>query len=236
MKLPKLTLFQWLVHIACWIPLLDLILDGLRHNLTANPIQDITFRTGLDALVILVLSLAVTPLNTLLGFKSALKVRRALGLYAFMYVSLHFLTFVGLDYAFDLDLLKEAIFEKRYALVGFAAFLLLLPLAVTSTRGWMARLGRNWRRLHSLVYLAALLAVIHFIWLVKSDIRVPLTYAGIVILLLVFRVPAVRKWLSRLRERWLKPLLKTPLMSRFSINILGWRGKTPKKLQENPNC
>ena len=138
----------------------------------------------MDALVFLVLSLACTPIYTLFGFKPALKVRRALGLYAFFYASLHFLTFVGLDYQFDIGLLKEAIFEKRYALVGFAAFLILIPLAVTSTKGWMRRLGKKWKHLHKLIYLAGLLAVVHYIWLVKSDIRVPLEYALVVVLLL----------------------------------------------------
>ena len=207
-KLPRLTKFQWVVHIGSLTPLAWLCVDALQGNLTVNPIQDITFRTGIDALVMLVLSLACTPIFTLFGFKPALKVRRALGLYAFLYVSLHFLTFVGLDYEFDLGLLKEAIFEKRYALVGFAAFLILTPLAITSTKGWMKRMGKNWKRLHKLVYLAGVLAVIHYIWLVKSDIRVPLEYAAVVALLLVARIPTVRKWASSIRYKaggWVNP-------------------------------
>lgn len=201
-KLTQLTRFQLFVHVASLCPLIWLIVDALRDNLTVNPIQDITYRTGMDALVFLVLSLACTPIYTLFGFKPALKVRRALGLYAFLYASLHFLTFVGLDYQFDIGLLKEAIFEKRYALVGFAAFLILIPLAITSTKGWMKRLGKKWKHLHKLIYLAGLLAVVHYIWLVKSDIRVPLEYATVVVLLLVARIPAVRKWTSNFR-RWL---------------------------------
>jgi sulfoxide reductase heme-binding subunit YedZ len=204
MKLPRLSLFQWAVHIGSWIPLALILVDYFRDNLTANPIQDITFRTGKTALVLLVLSLAATPANTLLGFKPALKVRRALGLYAFMYVAIHFLIFVGLDYVFDWNLIKEAIFEKRYALVGFAAFLILLPLAITSTRGWKVRLGKNWRRLHRLVYLAAILAVIHYVWLVKADIREPLSYGAGVLLLLVARLSVVRKGLSDFRQRFLR--------------------------------
>jgi sulfoxide reductase heme-binding subunit YedZ len=201
-KLPRLTKFQLLVYTASLGPLVWLCVDALRDNLTVNPIQDITYRTGMDALVFLVLSLACTPLYTLFGFKPALKVRRALGLYAFLYASMHFLTFVGLDYEFDVGLLKEAIFEKRYALVGFAAFLILIPLAITSTKGWMKRLGKKWKNLHKLIYLAGLLAVVHYIWLVKSDIRIPLEYAAVVVLLLVARIPAVRKWASNFR-RWL---------------------------------
>jgi sulfoxide reductase heme-binding subunit YedZ len=208
MKLPKFTWFQILVHLGCWAPLVVLIIDYARDNLTANPIQDITFRTGKTALVLLVLSLSATPANTLFGFKEALKVRRPLGLYAFMYVTLHFLIFVGLDYSFDLSLIREAVLEKRYALVGFTAFLLLIPLALTSTRGWMKRLGKKWRRLHSLVYLAAPLAVIHYVWLVKSDIRVPLQFGAAVALLLLARLPRVRRAASSLRSR-LDAMVKT---------------------------
>jgi sulfoxide reductase heme-binding subunit YedZ len=200
-KFPRMTFFQWAVHIGAWIPLVLIVYDGLRGNLTANPIQAITFRTGKPALVLLVLSLAATPLNTVFGFKPALKVRRALGLYAFMYVAFHFLIFIGLDYGFDVSLLKEAIFEKKYALVGFAAALILLPLAITSTKAWKARLGKNWKRLHQAVYLAGILAVIHYVWLVKSDIREPLVYGGIVLLLLISRIPAVRKVLTSLRSK-----------------------------------
>jgi sulfoxide reductase heme-binding subunit YedZ len=197
-RLQKLSGFQLLVHAAALTPLAFMAFDYFRDNLTVNPIQELTFRTGKTALVLLVFSLACTPLNTIFRFRPALKVRRALGLYAFFYASLHFFIFVGLDYTFDLDLLREAIFEKRYALVGFAAFLLLLPLAATSTKGWMKRLGRRWKRLHQLVYVAGLLVVIHYVWLVKSDIRVPLGYAGIVVLLLVARVSAIRRFLSNL--------------------------------------
>ena len=105
--------------------------------------------------------------------RQALRVRRPLGLYAFLYASLHFATFVWLDYGLDLELLRQAIFDQRYVLAGFAAGLLMLVLAVTSTRGWQKRMGKNWKRLHRLVYLAAALAVLHFFWLVKGDWRRP---------------------------------------------------------------
>jgi sulfoxide reductase heme-binding subunit YedZ len=201
MKFPKLTPFQWLVHLGSLAPLAWLSYDFFAGNLSINPIQDLTFRTGKAALVLLVLSLAATPVNTVFGFRPALKVRRALGLYAFMYVVIHFLIFIGLDYGFNLSLLKGAIFEKRYALVGFAALLILTPLAITSTKGWMKRLGKKWTRLHRLVYLAGILAVIHYVWLVKSDIREPLSYGAAVGLLLLLRVPIVRRYMSNLRIR-----------------------------------
>jgi sulfoxide reductase heme-binding subunit YedZ len=150
-------------------------------------------------------------LNTVFGFRQALKVRRALGLYAFFYASLHLLIFVGVDYGFDPVLLREAIFEKRFALIGFASFLILLPLAITSTRGWMKRLGKNWTRLHRLVYLAALLVIVHYTWLVKSDIRVPILYGVGIVILLVLRLPAIRRIfgkysLSKSVHRFWKPL------------------------------
>ena len=190
-----------LTHIGALLPLARLIWNFFHDQLTANPIQYITFQTGKSALVLLVLALACTPLNTLFELKRVVGLRKTLGLYAFLYATLHFLTFVGLDYQFDPELLKEAIFKKRYALVGFAAFLTLLPLAITSTKGWMRRLGKNWKRLHRLIYLAALLVIIHFVWLVKSDIREPLAYGAVVLLLLALRLKTIRRALVTLRER-----------------------------------
>ena len=190
-----------LTHVGALLPLARLIWNFFHDQLTANPIQYITFQTGKSALVLLVLALACTPLNTVFELKRVVGLRKSLGLYAFLYATLHFLTFVGLDYQFDPSLLKEAIFKKRYALVGFAAFLSLLPLAITSTRGWMRRLGKNWKRLHRLIYLAALLVIIHFVWLVKSDIREPLAYGAVVLLLLALRLKGIRKALVNLRER-----------------------------------
>lgn len=205
---------NWLrivVHAGAFVPLAMIAWDYMHGRLSANPIQAITFRTGKAALVFLVFSLACTPLNTLLGFKAALRVRRALGLYAFMYVILHFLNFTGLDYGFDPGLLQEAIFEKRYALVGFAAFLLLLPLAITSTRGWMKRLGKKWKRLHQAVYIAALLVIVHYVWLVKADIREPLAYGAAIVLLLAARLPGVRRWLTGLRRQaWVSAPVNVP--------------------------
>jgi len=184
---------QLLTHIAALLPLAVLAWDFAQNQLTVNPIEEIQLRTGKYALVLLVLSLACTPINRIFGLKLVLPLRRLLGLYAFMYASLHFLNFVGLDYGFDFALIREDISEKRFALAGFAAFLSLLPLAITSSKGSMKRLGKNWERLHWLVYLAALLAVTHFIWQVKADIREPLLYGAVVVLLLIVRLPPVRK-------------------------------------------
>lgn len=191
---------QILVHIAALLPLAILVWDFTQGGLTANPIQEIQLRTGRYALVLLVLTLACTPISTMFGLKQVLQLRRPLGLYAFLYASLHFLNFVGLDFGFNFDLIKEGILEKRFALVGLAAFLCLLPLAVTSTRGWMRRLGRNWHRLHWLIYPAALLAVLHFTLQVKADYRSPLLYGAVVVLLLVIRLPVLRKAVSKFRS------------------------------------
>lgn len=182
-----------LVHLTCWIPFVVLTWDFLNDQLTANPIQEATTRTGKAALILLVLSLVCTPLKTVFGFKQAVALRRPLGLYAFFYASIHLLIFVVVDYGLDLALLEDAIIEKRYVLVGFSAFLLLLPLAVTSTKGWIRRMGKRWKVLHRLVYLAAILAVLHFLWLVKADIREPLLYGAAVVGLLVLRLPQIRR-------------------------------------------
>jgi len=184
---------QIIVHLAALAPLALLIWDGLHGHLTAEPIRAITLRTGKPALVLLVLSLACTPLSAIFGLRQALKWRRPLGLYAFFYAALHFLIFAAVDYGLDLGLLREAIFEKRYALAGLAALLLLIPLAITSTRGWMRRLGKRWKRLHRLAYLAGILAVVHYVWLVKADRREPLMWGAALAVLLVLRLPAVRR-------------------------------------------
>jgi sulfoxide reductase heme-binding subunit YedZ len=189
-----------LTHLGALLPLAWLVWDYWQGSFLVDPVREITTRTGKTALILLLLSLACAPLNTVLGFKAALRLRRPLGLYALLYAGLHFLTFVGLDYGFDLSLIGGAIFDQRYVVAGFAAGLLLLPLALTSTRRWQRRLGRNWKRLHRLVYLAGVLAAVHFVWLVK-DIREPLRYVAVLALLLVLRVPAVRRAVVSVRRR-----------------------------------
>ncbi len=193
--------FQILAHIVSLLPLAILVWDFTQAQLTVNPIQEITLRTGTYSLVLLVLSLACTPVGTMFGLRSLLRLRRPLGLYGFMYASLHTLNFIGLDYGFDLNLLREDVFGKDYIWVGIVALLALLPVAVTSTRGWMKRLGKNWERLHWLVYPAALLAVGHFLLLVKADMREPLLYGTAVVLLLIVRLPSVRRVVGKLRDR-----------------------------------
>ena len=199
--MPKLKVpgLQILVHIGALVPLAWLAWQFSQDNLTANPIREIQLRTGRYALNLLVLTIACTPVYNIFGFKPARQWRRTLGLYAFMYAGLHLLNFIGLDYGFNFALIEEGIAAKPFALVGLAAFIILLPLAVTSTKGWVKRLGNNWPRLHRLVYLAGILAVIHFIWLTKSKagIRLPLVYGAVIALLLIVRIPVIRRLISR---------------------------------------
>lgn len=192
----------WLLANIVGLTPLALLVWGYGQGSWIDPISETTSRTGSAAILMLVLSLACTPINTLFGFRQVVTARKPLGLYAFLYATLHLLNFIGLDYAFDLQaFLADALLQKRFMIVGFSAFLILLPLAITSTKGWMKRLGRNWKRLHQLVYAAGIFAVLHYLWLVKIDITKPLIYGGILALLLVLRLPVVRQWISALRPK-----------------------------------
>jgi sulfoxide reductase heme-binding subunit YedZ len=192
---------QWLrviVHVGALLPFVSLAQDYVSGTFPFDRVKEITVQTGRTALILLFLSLACTPIHTIFGFRQALRVRRALGLYAFLYASLHVIVFFYVDYALDFALILQDVGSKRYVIIGAVTFLVLLSLALTSTRGWMKRLGKNWKRLHKLVYLAGVLAVVHYVWLVKSDIREPLAFGLAVGLLLLARVPSVRRPLSNL--------------------------------------
>ena len=169
------------------VPLAALAVGASRGTLGANPVETITHTTGLWALRLLLATLAVTPLRRLAGWSFVAPWRRSLGLLAFGYATLHFATFLALDLGFDLSALGEEVAERPYVTLGFTALLLLTPLAVTSTRGWQRRLGRRWLVLHRLVYAAAALAVLHFVWLVKADLAEPLAYAAVLAALLAAR-------------------------------------------------
>lgn len=190
------------LHICALLPLAMLFYDLGYENLSVNPIQDITIRTGKPALVFLVLVLSVTPVRKWFGLHSLLQFRRSLGLYAFMYASLHFLVFIGLDYGFDIELLRSSVFKKPYVVLGLLAYLTLVPLAITSTHGWIRRLGKYWKMLHKLVYLAGILAVSHYIWAVKSDVRQPLIFAAVICVMLLARTSSFNRAIYLLRERF----------------------------------
>ncbi len=179
------------MHPLALVPLALLLWRFKTDQLTANPIQFITHWTGNAALRLLLLSLAVTPVKRLAALPALNPLRKRLGLWGFFYASLHLTIFIGLDYFFDWQLLWEELSQKRYVLVGFTAWLLMVPLAVTSTRGWQKRLGRRWTLLHRSVYAVTPLAVIHFVWLVKSDYREPALYGIVVALLLLLRIKKI---------------------------------------------
>jgi sulfoxide reductase heme-binding subunit YedZ len=197
-----ITIIKTVIHIAALLPIGVFIWDFIQGNLTANPIREVQLRTGLSAINLLMLSLACTPLNILTGYRPVLSLRRTLGVYAFFYAILHFINFIGIDYGFNFALIREDLFEKRYAIAGFVSFLLLLPLAITSIKRFRQRLGKNWQRLHWLVYLAATLAVVHYIWQTKVDIHLPLIYGVTLGILLAIRLPVVRKFAGH-HLKWL---------------------------------
>jgi sulfoxide reductase heme-binding subunit YedZ len=188
------------IFIAALIPLALLIWNAFTDGLGANPVEAITFATGDWGLRFLLITLLVTPLRRVTGWQVLARIRRMLGLFAFFYICLHFLTYLVLDAFFDLRYILEDITDRTYITLGFTSFLLLVPLAITSTNAMVRRLGgRNWRRLHRLAYVAASGGVLHFLWLVKADLREPLIYLGILLLLFLARVPVVADRLARLR-------------------------------------
>ncbi len=189
-----------LIHLAGLAPLALLAWDAFAGSLTVNPIQYLTQRTGYAAILLLIASLVCTPLSVVSGWKRILALRRPLGLYGFLYAALHMLIFTALDFGLNISLIVQEVAEKRYILVGTTALLLLAPLALTSTKGWQRRLGRSWKRLHRLVYLAVPLALVHYAWAQKSDIRQPLILGALVAVLLMLRVPAVRRRIEAWRR------------------------------------
>jgi sulfoxide reductase heme-binding subunit YedZ len=174
--------------LAC-VPLAKIVADGALGRLGANPIQEVLDRLGFWTLALLTLSLVPTPAHDLLGLAWPVRIRRMLGLFAFSYATLHLAWYAGVDQFFDLSVLASDVLKRKFMVVGFAAWLLLVPLAVTSTDRWVRRLGyARWKRLHRLVYAAALLGVVHFVWRVKADLRRPAWFAAAVGLLLAARL------------------------------------------------
>jgi sulfoxide reductase heme-binding subunit YedZ len=200
----KVNFLKIAVHTSAWLLAGWLVFDALTGNLTVNPVQAATQRTGKFALIFLMLSLACTPLNSLFGWRQALTVRRALGLYAFLFAVSHFLIFSGVDFGFDLSLILAEITQRRYILVGTGTLLILTLLAITSFKWWMKRLGKNWKRLHRLVYLAGILVIVHYAWAKKGDVLrlqgdiiQPLIFGAVMVLLLLLRLPVIRKQIHR---------------------------------------
>jgi methionine sulfoxide reductase heme-binding subunit len=184
-----LRLGKSLVFLACLGPLLVLIWQVANNGLGPNPVEAVVHVTGLWALRFLLVTLSVTPLRRLTGLPWLLRYRRMLGLFAFFYAALHFIAYLVLDRALVWDEILRDLTERPYITLGFSALVLLVPLAITSTRGWMRRLGRRWQQLHRAVYVIAILGVAHFLWLVKADLREPLLYAALLAGLLAARAP-----------------------------------------------
>jgi methionine sulfoxide reductase heme-binding subunit len=186
---------MWLASLA---PAAWLGYAALTGGLGVNPIEELTHTTGMAALVILLVTLTVSPLRRLTGWNPLIQLRRPLGLFAFFYTLLHFSIWMVLDLGFQLEWVWEDIRERPYITAGFIGFVLMIPLAVTSTRGWIRRLGKRWTVLHRLVYLSAALGILHFYWRVKADAWLPVAMAVILLGLLAARVPG---WLEARRRK-----------------------------------
>jgi sulfoxide reductase heme-binding subunit YedZ len=192
LRMPSRRVAKTLLFAACLIPFLMLVLDAARANLGANPIDKITELTGTWTLRFVMITLAVTPVRRLTGWNAIIKARRMLGLFAFFYGTLHMLTYVVLDQFFGWSFIWADIAKRPYITMGVLGFTMMIPLAITSTAGWIRRLGgRRWALLHRLIYVTGIAGVIHYLWLVKSDTTRPLTYAAILLVLF-----AIRAWFA----------------------------------------
>jgi sulfoxide reductase heme-binding subunit YedZ len=188
------------LFVASLFPLLRLCWFAYSDQLGANPIELITRSLGTWTLVFLLITLTITPLRKLSGWSWLIKLRRMAGLFAFFYATLHFITYIWLDQFFDLSSIYKDVLKRPFITIGFAAFILLIPLAVTSTNAMMKKLGgKNWQMLHRLVYPIALFAVLHYWWLVKKDLTQPIIYAAVLVVLLGYRL-----WVSKLNKNLAK--------------------------------
>jgi sulfoxide reductase heme-binding subunit YedZ len=199
----RLRLTKVLIFLAALSPLARLGWKALHDGLGANPIEVITHSTGDWTLILVLTTLAISPLRRLTRQYWLIGVRRMIGLFAFFYGVLHFLTYIWLDKFFDVHEMMKDIAKRPFITVGFSAFVLLIPLAITSTKGWIRRLGgKNWQRLHRLIYATGILGVIHYLWLVKADLRKPLEYASVLSVLLLYRIVL---WIFEVRRKFAVP-------------------------------
>jgi len=191
------SLFRLLVFIVSLLPFIYLVYALLSNNLGANPVEALTDYTGTITIRFLLVALSLTPLRWLLKNTWPLRLRRMLGLYTFFYASVHFIIYALLDQQLDLATIGADVVKRPYVLAGTIAFLLLLPLAVTSTRGWIRRLGKRWLLLHRGIYLAATAAVVHYVWLAKGDLIEPFVYLAVLFVLLAWRLIQLMKTPAR---------------------------------------
>jgi methionine sulfoxide reductase heme-binding subunit len=192
--LRKFLLGRWskvIIFLLSLSPLDYVVWRAFHGELTANPVEFVQHFTGDWTLRFLLITLSITPLRKLLNLPELIRFRRMLGLFAFFYVCLHFLTYIWPDQNFDLAGMWKDVAKRPFITVGFLGFVLLIPLALTSTKGWIRRLGgKRWQALHRLIYVIALCGVVHYYWLVKSDHRLPLLYGAILAVLLIYRLGA----------------------------------------------
>lgn len=200
MNKSRFTPLQIAMHVYAWSVIVILLFKFFTDSFSANPIQDLERATGRHAITLLVLSLACTPINTIFKWSEPLKRRRALGLYALFYATIHFIIYLDLDYGLAWDLIIPEVLQKPRLIVGFLALLLMIPLGITSFDIWKQRLGKNWKQLHKIVYWIAPLAVLHYMWSKKGDllslqgeVLKPALYGLAVIIFLILRLPAIRK-------------------------------------------
>lgn len=206
----RATLERWIIKPAVFavalIPAIALTVAALQGNLGANPVERLTHESGEWGLRFLLLTLALTPLRQVSGWTLAIRLRRMLGLFGFFYVAAHFAIYLVLDQFFAWGDIVEDIIERPYITVGFLGLVTLIPLAVTSTNGMIRRFGaKRWKLLHRLAYVAVGAGIVHFLWLVKADLREPLVYGAIFVALMAFRIPAVRNAVNTTRSRFRQP-------------------------------
>jgi len=201
------------VFLLCLGPLGYLLWRGWHGRLTANPIEFITHETGDWILIFLIITLSVTPARKLLGMPALIRFRRMFGLFAFFYACLHFSIFFVFDHFFDVAAILADVAERKYITAGFIGFVLLIPLAITSSAGWIRRLGgKRWQNLHRFIYVTAAAGVVHFYWLVKSDVTRPTRYGAVVAFLLFYRFAV---WLAD------RPIRPQPIRSASKLSPTG---------------
>lgn len=193
----RLRITKVLIFLAAFVPLERLVWKFFHDALGANPIEVITHSTGDWTMILILTTLSITPLRMLTKQYWLIGVRRMIGLFAFFYGCLHFTTYIWLDKFFDVHEMIKDVYKRPFITAGFTAFVLMIPLALTSTKGWIRRLGKNWQRLHRLIYVTAIAGVVHYIWLVKADLRKPLQYAFVLGVLLSYRIIV---WMAQARR------------------------------------
>ncbi len=196
LRLIVLRLVTWFAGL---MPTVWLVWRFLDDRLGANPIEEILHRLGDISLIFLLVTLAITPLRAVIGWNEIIKIRRPLGLFGFFYLTMHFLTYAVLDQTLDFEFIIEDVLERPYISIGFTAWILLIPLAITSTKGWIRRLGKRWKKLHRLAYVATIMGVVHFYWQVKADTYWPTLAAMLITVLMIYRIRSSRgRWRHKL--------------------------------------